>query len=357
MLPVSTRATAAAASSILRRTASSSSACTKPNNTNNTTTNNNNNNNNNTNNKPATASVVSTLIFDVDDTLYDVASGFTAHRNGPVIWKYMVDHLGFETQETAKALRDEYFEQYHSTAKALTVAQTEGKFPGGAPVFDAKHMSEYWVNHLDYDLLFGTHAHPTPEESRRAKAAFGKALADCPATLVAFSNGPRSYVTKVLDQLGLLELFGTDRRSKDGALVWGVDDVLPHCKPEAEAFCKIFAKLKERASNHNHNHSNSNSNSNSNNNNNNNNSNEKVLPSECVMVEDSMKNVRAAKALGMKTVLITGSREEGRILPGDAPEADDPAVDLAVATVEEMVERLPGLWKDPPVFDPLPATP
>ena len=70
------------------------------------------------------------------------------------------------------------------------------------------------------------------------------------------------------------------------------------------------------------------------------------------MVEDSMKNVRAAKALGMKTILITGSKEEGRILPGDAPAADDPSVDVAFATIEEMTARLPGLWKDPPVFEP-----
>eukprot|EP00536_Pseudo-nitzschia_multiseries_P016824 jgi/Psemu1/263902/estExt_Genewise1Plus.C_12490010 len=287
--------------------------------------------------------VVSTLIFDVDDTLYDVASGFTAHRNGAVIWQYMVDHLGFQDLETARTLRDEYFERYHSTAKALTVAQKEGKFPEGAPTFDAKHMSQYWVDNLDYDLLFGTHAHPTTEESRRAKAAFGAALARSPAALVAFSNGPRSYVMKVLDKLGLLELFGTDRASKDGALVWGVDDVLPQCKPEAEAFRKIFDKLSATNAN--------------NNNTSNSNTLQPVRPEECVMVEDSMKNVRAAKALGMKTILITGSKEEGRILPGDAPAADDPAVDLAVATVEEMVERLPGLWENPPVFAPLPKPP
>jgi FMN phosphatase YigB (HAD superfamily) len=32
-----------------------------------------------------------------------------------------------------------------------------------------------------------------------------------------------------------------------------------------------------------------------------------IPASECVMVEDSMKNVRAAKALGMGTVLISGA--------------------------------------------------
>lgn len=297
MLPASTRATTSATSQILRRSASTSTR-------------------------------VSTIIFDVDDTLYDVASGFTAHRNGEVIWNYMVEHLRFDSLESARKLRDEYFRIYHSTAKALTVAQAEGRFPEGAPKFDAKHMSQYWVDHLDYDKLFGTHAHATLEESKTAKREFCEALQRCPAQLVAFSNGPRSYVMKVLDRLGLLELFGTKRASKDGFLVWGVDDVLPHCKPEKKAFEKIFDKL--TALNQ-----------------------EPTKPEECVMVEDSMKNVRAAKALGMKTILITGSKEEGRILPGDAPTEDDPAVDVAFATVEEMVTKLPGLWKNPPVFEPM----
>lgn len=271
---------------------------------------------------------ISTIIFDVDDTLYDVSSGFTAHRNGDLIRRYMVDHYNFDSLEAAGALRDEYFAQYHSTAKALTVAQAEGRFPAGCTrTFDAGHMSRHWVEHCDYALLWGNYAYASVEDSKRAKRDFGAALAACPARLVVFSNGPRAYVAKVLDALGYLELFGTDRRSRDGAFVWGVDDVLPHCKPEAAAFRCIFDKLEAGGG-------------------------RKVLPEECVMVEDSMKNVRAAKALGMKTILITGSKEEHRVLQQDAPLADDPAVDVAFATVEEMAAKLPGLWQDPPVFEP-----
>ncbi|VEU44461.1 unnamed protein product [Pseudo-nitzschia multistriata] len=305
MLPASARAAASAAGrTALRRSSSSSAGGDK----------------------------VTTIVFDVDDTLYDVASGFTAHRNGEVVWRFMVDRLGFPDTATARAVRDEYFAVYHSTAKALTVARAEGRFPEGAPAFDPKDLSSYWVDHLDYGKLFGTRAHPTEEAAKKAKAAFGAALAECPCELVAFSNGPRSYVLKVLDRLSLLELFGTGRSSRDGALVWGVDDVLPHCKPEAAAFSAVFGELNAKRRDAGHH--------------------DEVVPEECVMVEDSMKNLRAAKALGMKTVLITGTGEEGRILPGDAPSSEDPAVDAAFATVEEMVDGLPGLWRDPPVFEP-----
>lgn len=54
----------------------------------------------------------------------------------------MVDRYNFPSLEAAKALRDEYFEKYHATAKALTVAQKEGRFPPGAPLFDTKELCE-----------------------------------------------------------------------------------------------------------------------------------------------------------------------------------------------------------------------
>ena len=247
---------------------------------------------------------ITTIIFDVDDTLYDVGCGFTAHRNGEVVQQYMVDHFHFPSLEAAKQVRDEYFEKYHATAKALTVAQQEGRFPEGGPKFDTKHLAEYWVDHLDYSRLGG------PKTELKAK------LKDIPLTLVAFSNGPRAYVKKVLQALDLFDLFGEER-------LYGVDDVLPHCKPEPAAFAKIFKNIGHPA------------------------------PETCIMVEDSMKNIHAASKLGMKTILITGNSEHGRILPEDRPDASDPAVDCSIPTIEDLASVLPGLWQTPTVFEPV----
>ena len=117
-------------------------------------------------------------------------------------------------------------------------------------------------------------------------------------------------------------------------MVFAVDDVLPACKPEPEAFEKIFKKLGGD-----------------------------TKPHECVMVEDSMKNIRVAKALGMRTVLIAG---KGRLTgggiggggsaaeetkPGDAPDSTDPAVDVAVEIAADMKDAIPGLWNRESVFD------
>ena len=69
-----------------------------------------------------------------------------------------------------------------------------------------------------------------------------------------------------------------------------------------------------------------------------------------------MKNIRAAKALGMRTVLVSGlgvgdAAASEATKPGDAPEADDPAVDVSVRGCGDLRGALPGLWQQPAVFD------
>ena len=93
-------------------------------------------------------SAVDTLIFDVDDTLYPVSSGFSKHRNGPIVARFMVDELGFESEAEALALRDEVFRATHSTLKGLTLASREGRLP---KPFAEPMLGEYWAAHCDFD--------------------------------------------------------------------------------------------------------------------------------------------------------------------------------------------------------------
>lgn len=232
----------------------------------------------------------------------------------------MVERLHFPNLETAKELRDKYFERYHATAKALAVAEQEGAFPplpegvtASNPRFDPKELSEYWATELDFSLL------------GEKKTQLLQDLKECPLNLIAFSNGPRTYVKRVLKELGLFELFGEDR-------LFAVDDVLPACKPEKEAFDKVLAAVGVKS------------------------------PQECVMVEDSMKNIRQSRKLGMKTILVAGkgkltggpasqqSLEAEATKPGDAPVHDDPAVDVAIETIEELRQAVPTLWNPKATF-------
>ncbi len=292
-------------------------------------------NTNNNSNSVRDFSQITTLIFDVDDTLYDVGTGFTAHRNGEGATSFMVAKLNFPDQQTAQKLRDEYFARYHSTAKALTVAEEEGRFPllqspqlesnndnelvGPNVVkkrkrFDTKDLSKWWAENLNFSLLGG------PNEKLIS------ILESCPLKLVAFSNGPRMYVLRVLKEIGLDKVFPPER-------IFAVDDVLPYCKPEKEAFEKILDVVGVKD------------------------------PSECIMVEDSMKNIRAAKQLGMRTVLVAGigrtknsqnstsdsgarrlADEAEATKPGDAPDATDDSVDVCVESVDELKLAIPELW-------------
>eukprot|EP00567_Pseudictyota_dubia_P018284 CAMPEP_0197444282 /NCGR_PEP_ID=MMETSP1175-20131217/9811_1 /TAXON_ID=1003142 /ORGANISM="Triceratium dubium, Strain CCMP147" /LENGTH=288 /DNA_ID=CAMNT_0042975049 /DNA_START=158 /DNA_END=1027 /DNA_ORIENTATION=+ len=267
------------------------------------------------------AAKITTVIFDVDDTLYDVSTGFTAHRNTDGAVNFMMDRLNFPTREAAQELRDEYFQRYHATAKALKVADEEGRLPPGAPKFDPLELSQHWADNLDFSYL-GTKE--TYSELRSVLQSLQES-SDSEIKLVAFSNGPRAYVLRALREMGLDTIFPDN-------LVYAVTDLLPHAKPEPEAFLEIFRRLGG------------------------------VSPEECVMVEDSMKNIRAAKKLGMKTVLVAGKgaltcgdKGDGAeaaeaTKTGDAPNASDPSVDVAVEVAAEMKDAIPGLWESPPVF-------
>ena len=57
------------------------------------------------------------LVFDIDDTLYDVGTGFTAHRNGAAVGEFMCTRLLFPSIEEAMQVRNDYFAKYHATAK------------------------------------------------------------------------------------------------------------------------------------------------------------------------------------------------------------------------------------------------
>ena len=64
------------------------------------------------------------------------------------------------------------------------------------------------------------------------------------------------------EDLNLFELFGDER-------LYAVDDVLPYCKPEPEAFQKIFSNIGNPS------------------------------PSSCIMVEDSMKKLLRLKKFSL----------------------------------------------------------
>mmetsp|Transcript_27441 Transcript_27441/g.82370 ORF Transcript_27441/g.82370 Transcript_27441/m.82370 type:complete len:273 (-) Transcript_27441:21-839(-) len=240
-----------------------------------------------------------TLIFDIDDTLYPVSSGFSDHRNGPVVAKFMTAELGFASEAEALELRDAQFREHHSTLKGLKVASDEGRLP---KPFDLYSLGRYWAEHCDYA------GHLAPNPALRAQLEELRALG---YALVVFTNAPRAYGLRCLETLGVRDVF-------DDSKIFAVEDVMPACKPEAAAFEQVI-KGAGAAS-----------------------------PASCVMFEDSMKNVRACKALGMTTVFVDEARGapggEAALLGDARTAADDGAVDATVRVIADMKEKCPWLW-------------
>lgn len=227
---------------------------------------------------------IDTVIFDVDDTLYAESCGFTKHRNGEVVEQYMVDELGFSTRAEARALRDEYFQVYHSTMKSLIVAEADGRLPPGKH-FDKDVLGNYWADNCDFKRYLS--ARPELIES----------LQKLPQKKVVFTNAPRPYALKVLETLQLLQVFPED-------FIFAVDDVLPACKPEAAAFNTVFERVQSK-------------------------------PSRAIMFEDSLKNIRAAKSLGLQTVFVSEDKDA----------TADPSVDYHVKHVLHAPQQIPHLWQ------------
>jgi len=248
---------------------------------------------------PRTAPEVDALIFDLDDTLYTVSCGFSDHRNAEVTVKFLVEEVGFHSYSGAKALRDEYFQRYHSTLKGLSIASREGKLPRP---FNELELGEYWTEHCNFEKYLKPD--PLVIEALRTLRDDGG------LTLVAFTNSPVKYGLRCLDFLGLRGIF-EDRH------VFGIEDVLPAAKPERAAFEKVLKTVGLRAD-------------------------------RTVMFEDSMKNIKACKAMGMHTVLVSeragGSTGGEAALLDDLPSPDDPAVDVVVRRISQMRTAIPGLW-------------
>lgn len=180
-------------------------------------------------------------IFDLDDTLHDASSQIFPHLN-LAMTQYIMDQLKLD-EPAAFKLRQHYWRIYGATLKGL--------------------MRHHGVD--PYHFLDKTHELMDLPQFVIQTKRLRHFLQRLPGRKVIFTNAPMSYAVRVLDLLGVEDLFET---------VFSVESTRFHPKPAVRGFKRLLAEIK-------------------------------VKPGDCIMVEDNPEALKTAKRMGMKTVLIT----------------------------------------------------
>lgn len=190
---------------------------------------------------PFTPRASAVWIFDLDDTLHQATPGVFPHINRSMT-AYVAARLGIDEDE-ASALRVRYWHRYGATLLGLM------KHHG----IDPHHF--LWHTH-QFDDLAGLLVF---------ESALRSMLRHLPGRKIVFSNSPRHYAHAVLRELGIARLFDA---------VYSIEQTRFQPKPQRAGFLRLLRELR-------------------------------LAPSHCIMVEDSTANLRVAKFLGMKTVLVS----------------------------------------------------
>ena len=183
-------------------------------------------------------------IFDLDNTLHNARPYIYPHINRAMT-EYLQAHLGLE-EAAASELRRHYWKRYGATLLGLM------RHHGTDPAH------------------FLWHTHQLPQLARMLvhEPLLRTTLRRLRGRKVIFSNAPVHYSRAVLKALGIADLFDD---------VFSIERARYRPKPDTYGFLRLC-----RAN--------------------------RVNPRRCIMVEDTLGNLRTAGRLGMKTVWVTQAR-------------------------------------------------
>lgn len=185
-------------------------------------------------------------IFDLDNTLHNADPHVFPHINRAMM-AYIQQHLAVDEAEATR-LRQNYWQRYGATLLGLV------RHHGISP----QHF--LWHTHQFADL---------PALLIRDRGLAG-ALRRLPGRKIVFSNGPAHYARAVLAGIRLRQSFSA---------VYTIEQVRFRPKPAPASFLRVLHR-------------------------------ERTPAARAIMVEDSLENLRTAKALGMKTVWVSHSRRK-----------------------------------------------
>jgi len=202
-------------------------------------------------------------IFDLDNTLHNATPHIFPHINRSMT-AYLQQHLQLD-EAAANALRMHYWQRYGATLSGLM--RHHGTMP--------EHF------------LWHTHQFPELERMVLREPRLRHVLKNLPGRKVVFSNAPQHYAQAVLKLLRVADLFDD---------VMAVEQTRYRPKPDSFGFLRLLRR-------------------------------HRVAAAQCVMVEDSLENLVAAKRLGMRTVWVNAGNKSA------------PCVDVKIRDVMQ----LPGI--------------
>ncbi|WP_407941098.1 pyrimidine 5'-nucleotidase [Nitrogeniibacter aestuarii] len=182
-------------------------------------------------------------LFDLDNTLHNASAHIFPHINASMT-AYICEQLNVDETQ-ANHLRMQYWQRYGATLLGL-------------------------VRHHNVDpahFLAETHRFDRLHDKVVFDRALRHRLEHLPGRKIVFSNGPSAYARSVLSIMGIARCFDD---------VFAVENMRLQPKPQTGAFRRLL-----RA--------------------------HRLQPKACILIEDSLENLRAAKRLGMKTVWIDRS--------------------------------------------------
>jgi len=180
-------------------------------------------------------------IFDLDDTLHNASAHIFPQLN-QAMTQYIMDTLALD-EPAAFKLRQHYWRIYGATLKGLM------RHHGTDP----------------YHFLDKTHELMELPQMVIQTKNLRHFLQGLSGRKVVFTNAPMAYARRVLDLLGIEDLFET---------VFSVESTRFHPKPAVRGFKRLLTTISANAA-------------------------------DCVMVEDSLPALRTAKRMGMKTIYVT----------------------------------------------------
>jgi putative hydrolase of the HAD superfamily len=186
------------------------------------------------------APVGPTWIFDLDNTLHDADPHIFPHLNRSMT-AYLETHLGLG-RDDANSVRMRYWQRYGATL--LGLIRHHGVEPG--------------------HFLRETHRFEELHRMVLRHPLLRSVLTRLPGRKLVFSNSPVHYSLAVLGILRVADLFDD---------VFSIEHTGYRPKPDRRGFLRLLRK-------------------------------HRLHPRRCVMVEDSLANLKTAKRLGMRTVWV-----------------------------------------------------